>query len=494
MTLRINNNIAALSSQRRLAENDRKLTQSLERLASGFKINRAADSPAGLVVSEQLRGQIAGLNQAIANGESATAMVQTTEASLSEINNLLIRVRQLALHASNVGANDQTALEADQLEISNSIEAISRIARESQFGKKNLLDGSTGVTGGAQGPGLTFISATQKTETSPIEGYQVEIEQIATRAFIEGNTEITDSNVLGLSVTLEEGGRTVQIIGTEADSPSSFFGRLKNGAEQAGLDVNLFFSPDGELFVEHKRFGSDAAFRGGSNIAGVLSAESGGLDFATPGLDVRGTIAGETAQGKGQILVGGSGNANSDGLQVRYIGPLVLVNEEGPDGNPVFERQPESGIAGTINVANNSLSFQTGPNANQTTVIALPLASPNFMGRRATNDSGFISLADVNVRSAQGAADTLLVVDAAIDDLTLSRGRLGAFQRNSLEINIATLRVTAENLIAAESGIRDANVAEELVEFTKNKILFDASAAALAQSIAAPNAIVKLIT
>ncbi|MBI3993836.1 MAG: flagellin [Candidatus Lambdaproteobacteria bacterium] len=493
MSLKVNNNIAALSSQRYLTENDRKLAQSLERLASGFKINRAADSPAGLVVSEQLRGQIAGIDQAIANSESATAMVQTTEASLSEVNNLLVRVRQLALHASNVGANDQSALEADQLEISNAIDAISRISRESQFGRRNLLDGSTGVTGGASGAGLSFVSASQYTRTSPIQGYQVEIEQVASRAYMEGGTEITESNLPGMTLTLEEGGRTAQVQSSEGDTPNSLVGKLKREAERAGLNLDITLTPAGTLYVQHREYGSAPTFRAGSNVAGVLSESGSGLEVATLGADVQGRLGGEIARGMGQLLIGQSGSENTDGLQVRYIGALVAVGEEGPDGRPIFERQPQPGIAGTINVANNALTFQTGPNAGQSTLVALPLSSPNFLGRKVTNASGFSSLADVDVRTTAGAADTLKITDAAVDELTLARGRLGAFQRNNLEKNIATLRVTAENLMAAESTIRDADVAEELTTYTKNRILFDASAAMLAQANTIPGKVLELI-
>ena len=100
MSYRINHNVAALNSHRNVVANNQAMGKTLEKLSSGMKINRAADSPASLVISEQMRAQIAGLNQAIDNSETAVSLIQTTEANMAEINNLLVSVRQLAIHAA----------------------------------------------------------------------------------------------------------------------------------------------------------------------------------------------------------------------------------------------------------------------------------------------------------------------------------------------------------------------------------------------------------
>jgi flagellin len=142
MSLRINNNIAAIDAHRNLVNTTMNLSKSMEKLSSGYRINRAADNPAGLVISEQFRAQIAGLNQAIANSEGSVNMIQTAEGALNEINNLLISMRELAIHAANEGFNDTAQLEADQAEINNAIKTIDRISANTQFGTKKLLDGS----------------------------------------------------------------------------------------------------------------------------------------------------------------------------------------------------------------------------------------------------------------------------------------------------------------------------------------------------------------
>jgi len=142
MGLRINTNVAALIGQRNIERTDRALSTSLERLSSGLRINRAADDPAGLAVAERQRAQIAGLNQAIENAERATSLVQTAEAALDEVNSILVHMRELAVDSANVGVNDANALAANQAEMDNAIDTLDRIARDTQFGTKNLLDGS----------------------------------------------------------------------------------------------------------------------------------------------------------------------------------------------------------------------------------------------------------------------------------------------------------------------------------------------------------------
>lgn len=142
MSLRINHNLAALNGNRNLKLTNEALNKSMQKLSSGFRINAASDDPAGLVISEQFRAQIAGLNRAIQNSEGSISMIQTAEGSLTEMNNLLISMRELAIHAANEGFNDADQLAADQAEIANAIKTIDRIAVNTQFGTKKLLDGT----------------------------------------------------------------------------------------------------------------------------------------------------------------------------------------------------------------------------------------------------------------------------------------------------------------------------------------------------------------
>ena len=142
MSLRINHNLAAMNAHRNLLNTTDMLSKSMQRLSSGYRINQGSDDPAGLVISEQFRAQIAGLNRAIENSEGSISMIQTAEGALTEINNLLVSMRELAIHAANEGFNDADQLAADQAEIDNAIKTIDRIAANTQFGTKKLLDGS----------------------------------------------------------------------------------------------------------------------------------------------------------------------------------------------------------------------------------------------------------------------------------------------------------------------------------------------------------------
>jgi flagellin len=142
MSLRINHNLAALNAHRNLVDTENALNKSMQRLSSGFRINQGSDNPAGLVISEQFRAQIAGLNRAVENSEGSINMIQTAEGALTEINNLLVSMRELAIHAANEGFNDADQLAADQAEITNAITTIDRIAVNTQFGTKKLLDGT----------------------------------------------------------------------------------------------------------------------------------------------------------------------------------------------------------------------------------------------------------------------------------------------------------------------------------------------------------------
>ena len=140
--MRGNHNISSMTALRHLGNTSNATDKNLERLSSGLKINSGADGPADLMISEQMRAQVAGLNQAVRNSETSISMVQTAEGALNEVSSILVNMRQLALHAANSGANDRKMLQADQNEIENLLGTIDRIARSTQFGTRVLFDGS----------------------------------------------------------------------------------------------------------------------------------------------------------------------------------------------------------------------------------------------------------------------------------------------------------------------------------------------------------------
>ena len=166
MSTRINTNVSSLNAHRNVMRNQEAQGKTLERLASGLKINQGADAPAQLQISEQLRAQSAGLNQAIDNSEMAVSLMQTAEAALDEVSRALINARQITVHAANEATNDEFMLQADQQELDNILSSINRIAANTQYGKNNLLDGSKAGNGVTSGENLEFLEAGANAQTS----------------------------------------------------------------------------------------------------------------------------------------------------------------------------------------------------------------------------------------------------------------------------------------------------------------------------------------
>ncbi|MCZ6553157.1 MAG: flagellin [SAR324 cluster bacterium] len=481
--LRINHNIAALNTHRHLVSNDRALGRSLEKLSSGMKINRAADGPASLMISEQIRAQLAGLGQAIDNSETAIAMIQTSESAINEVTALLVSMRQLAIHAANEGANDENMLAADQLELENALGTIDRITKEASFGKKRLLDGTQAANGIGIGEGMEFLKASPNTRSSPVEGYEVRVQALGTQAFVTGSAALTQEMIdAEEELTIAEGGKTVSFITTAGDSFEATMGKLRREIQANGLDVTLVGNPDSTITVRHLEFGSETQLSVSSSSAGVLSSETRTMMGAVAGQDVIGTIGGRIATGEGQVLTGGEGTP-VQGLQVRYFGEVITPRDAGAD----------AAIAGRVAVFQNSLIFQVGANAGQTVSASLANTNTRVLGRGVVNESGYLSINDADVRTPQGATDTQRLVEKAIDDITSNRAELGAFQKNTLESNLRQLRINFEELTNAESVIRDADMAQEISLFTRNSIMVQSATAMLAQANQVPQTVLSLL-
>ena len=500
MGLRINHNITSINAHRQLQSNDSALASTLERLSSGMKINRAADGPAALVISEQMRAQIAGLDQAVDNSEMAVSMVQTTEANLGEVSSLLTNIRQLAIHAANEGVNDETMLEADQLEIENALATIDRISNQAQFGTKKLLDGSNGASGSTTGNNLEFVEASLKTGDSSTDGFKVRITQEASKAFAAGTTAFTDDMVKnGEILTVIEKGKTASYTTNENDTVETAIKNLQGEIKRNGLSVDVKKDDQGILRIEHQQYGTGTGFQVSTSTAGVLSKAGDQIDVSTAGVDIKGTINGESATGKGQVLTGFKGAENVEGLAVRFTGSLAeakaaqdaagIAPEEDAEGNPL-----PGVLVGQVYVSQNSLNFQVGANREQTVGISVGSTKSEKLSRGVENDSSFTSLRDINVKTFQGAQDTIKLVDSAITEISSRRGDLGAFQKNTLESNLSNLRVAAENLTSSESVIRDTDMASEMAEFTKNQIKNQAATAMLAQSNQSPQSVLRLLS
>lgn len=505
--MRIKTNIPAIQAHRYMADNSRGLRRSLEHISSGTKINRASDGPAALMISEQMRSQIAGLNQAIDNSETAVSMIQTTEANMGEIGVLLRNMRQLALHASNEGANDPAALEADQKEFENGLQSIDLIAGQAQFGQRKLLDGSNGVAGSTSGENLEFVDATMATGDSRTNGFEVKLTQVATRSDSRGTAALTEEIVqAGERLSVIENGKMATYYTNKDDTVETAVQNLQNEINRKGIRVDVEQADDGILEITHREYGSGYSFQTLSSTAGVLSETNQSLTISNKGQDIRGTINGESAIGKGQILTGIDGAKCIEGLSIRYsgndeelLGPVCTVNDQLVEGeeaaDPDPEEIPEEGKSvGRVYVSQNSIRFQVGPSQDQIAGISIRNLRSDFLGQKIANRSGFESLADVDLRDFQGAQDALKLIDSAITQIAEDRGSLGAFQKNTLENNLSNLRVANENLISSESIIRDTDMAAEMANYMKNQLKANSASAMLAQANQKSDTVRKLLT
>jgi len=478
--------MSAINTHRSVLNNSNAQEKTMEKLSSGLKINRAADSPAQLQISENLRAQAAGLRQAIDNSEMAVSLVQTAEAGLSEVSRALVQARQLAVHAGNEGANDQSMLQADQSELDNILEQVNRIATSTQYGHNYLLDGSRAGNGVTTGEYLEFVDGSTEAHSSGVGGYGIKIDNAATRATHSGTVGLSQGVIdAGEQITVSEGGRTVNFKTEKGKTVEQTLNDLETAINEAGLKIDLMreFPPvtssgaPQPITLRHKEFGSEHTFQAASNTAGLVSSVSNIPETIANGTDVSGEINGEEASGRGQILTGDPGADTVEGIKIRYTGELT----------------PAGGNAGTVTFSQNSLTFQVGGEANQFSEFSLSSIKVNDLGKGEANASGFDSLAQVKVMNSEQAQDAIRVIDKAIGEVNGKRGAMGAFQKNNLESNLNYLRIAHENTVSSDSVVRDADMAEEMATFTRDQIMTEASTAMLAQANQSSMTVMKLL-
>ena len=582
MALRVNSNIAALNALRHLQQTEQELGKNLERLSSGRKLNHAADGPASLVISEQMKTQISGLGQAIRNSESSISMIQTTEGALNEVSNILINLRQLAVHAANEGTNDEKMLQADQNEVDNLLSTLKNISRNTQFGTRTLLDGSNSATGVVIGNGLEFVLASDEAKSTHSSGYKVDITQVATRSMMVAAHRLSLEEVSpsdpnnAISFVINEGGRTISVdlknnndlrekielltasakrngtlearVRTEQGIQQLIAYEMQKMADDANMDLDIFvYRPadnlgpflqnfdtlndaltemsrtpgeinnfitglDEVIVLRHRQFGSDPGFTVSSTLENYFgeNIKSNEAVFSVPGRDVEGTIGGSpgingggAAMGRGQFLTGAPG-AEGEGITIKYgettddvIYEIFNRSENKVAG--LFRREINNetlvgdDVDGFVHVSQNSLVFQIGPNEGQLRRISVDSINPEELSKGIENNSNFQNLAEIDVLDAEAAQDTLLLVDQAIDDVSTMRGNLGSFQRNALEANLHSLRVSKENLTASESMLADTDMAQEMSSLVKNQILLSSGTAMLAQANQVPQSVLQLL-
>lgn len=472
MSLRINLNTAGLTAYRNLSGTDNALSKSVERLSSGYRVNTAADDPAGLIISEKLRAQVSGLNMAIKNAGDATNLIKTAEAALQEVHRLLRSMRDLAVHASNTGANDAATAQADQQQIANAIQSINKIASETQFGNKRLLDGTAGIMASIAGSGVIsgdFSNASRTLATN--DQIAVNVTTAAERATItSADFGADDSATVGATGTFYLNGVAIDYAST--DTVTTLAGKINAVSEQTGVTASL--AGTGVITMRTVAYGSNAKIVASSStntILGATTATDTGVDAAAA-VTSGGTNVSDTSwtAGEGTILKDSRGNqivlTEAAASAVSNLGTQFIIK------------------AGTLN-------FQVGAFADQTRSVNIGSVKADQLGTSAVSGE---NVSTIDVTTETGAQNAIEILDAAITEISTMRANLGAIQKNTLESSINSLTIAKENIAASESSIRDTDMASEMVEFTRYQILQQAGVSMLAQANAMPQSLLKLLS
>ena len=486
---RINTNVPSLIVQNNLNRSNTDLSTRLQRLATGLRINRGADDPAGLIVSERLRSEIKGIGQAIDNSERASSVIATTEGYLAEVADLLNSIKSLVVNSANTGGVSQEEIEANQLEIDSAIESITRISNTASFAGLQLLNGS-----------LEYV--TSGINPSNIEGVNIHGVQFGNNSNMAVSVEVTQSaqtgalflsaatGALASSVTLEIAGNlgvqkltfvsgtalsaVIAAVNTVRDT-TGVSASLRNGASQLS---GMYFNSTGfgsDSFVSVRRLGQGGAF------FQTYDAPSGTATQRDTGRDVNAIINGALATGNG---TGVSLNTPALSLDIDLSKTFATT---------------VSGTATTFNITGGGATFQLGPSITTTQQVGLGIqsvAASRIGGTTIDNGRFFLDSlksgqANSLLRGRTSEASTVL--DAAITEVSVMRGRLGAFERNTLQTNSRSLQIGLENITSSESKIRDTDFAAETAAMTRAQILQQAGTSVLATANSTSQNVLRLL-
>ncbi|GAA1599001.1 flagellin [Actinoplanes couchii] len=410
MGLRINQNIAAQNAYRNLSVTDNQMSKSLEKLSSGFRINRASDDAAGLSISEGLRSQTGGLKVAVRNAQDAISVVQTAEGALNETTSMLQRMRDLAVQANNASLDD-SAKKAANAEFTQLAAEIDRVSDTTAFGKSKLLDGNFGMRATSTGTTIAGTAANPPNDpypktNSPASSGAISITSLGGKAV---NINIAD-------VDLTSDGGTTPLAPQAAAAKVN--DAIANALRDAGHgDVTL------EVSASVDKATGDLSFKASGSTGFDLSAANMGL-----------------------------------------TGPST-ANTKATNGD-----------------------FQIGANSGETLSVGIRAINSQTLG---LNSLDLTKLA-TTTGGKSGATEAMEVLDTAIQQVSDDRAKLGASQ-NRFEHTINNLNVSVENLSASESRIRDTDMAQEMVGFTRNQILTQAGTSMLSQANQASQNVLSLL-
>lgn len=497
--MRINNNISALNTFRQYTTNTGSTNKSMEKLSSGLRINRAGDDAAGLAISEKMRAQIRGIEMAAKNSQDAISLVQTAEGALTETHSILQRMNELAVQSSS-DTNEDIDRDALQSEFSQLSAEINDIAKQTKFNNKYLLDGTyagarasvltSGFADGISVTGDTTISdaittvgtvndwaATQSaaagTGTATLAGTPAGV----TSTTAVGSTVSTGSTYNGTYYLKAAGSALTAMTFSLVDAEGATVATSSTTTVTAGSATTLDFGNYGDMSL------TLAAGATAANITDAFGAgDATGTTYVIAGGEDAVSVPSATIGGQ-FVKEGDTSVTLATGLTMD-ISSLTTEDWASQDALNTALFGSTSG-SGTVNAmlmpAKPPLTIQTGANSGETLDIAI-----------GAMDTESLELENISVDNKANAQSAVDKVTNAINTVSTQRANLGAYQ-NRLEHKINNLNTSAENLQAAESRIRDVDMAQEMVEFTKNNILLQAAQSMLAQANAQPQGVLQLL-
>ncbi|MDN4091771.1 flagellin [Brevibacillus agri] len=455
--MRINHNIASLNTYRQLTTNTLGVNKALEKLSSGLRINRAGDDAAGLAISEKMRGQIRGLEMAAKNAQDGISLIQTAEGALNETHSILQRMRELAVQASN-DTNTTTDRSELQKEIEQLKSEINRISNDTEFNSKKLLDGSFQLNATITTAGNTKVATVTAVDSNLQNGnYTIETSSVTL-----GNN--VTANGTGLAAITNKAGQVVNI----GDYKVEF---ANYDTTSKTVDITIKDASGATVAtgaaVNISSWNTTAVNVGNFSLTGAAAGVAAdGTANAEINMDATFTVknsSGQIVETK-SVTDNDTGKVTVGGFEIGFKSDLAV-----------------STTATAVSVSGEALSFHIGANANQTTNLALNQMNSTKLG-----------ISNVDVTTKSGAESAITAINTAIETISSERAKLGAIQ-NRLEHTINNLGTASENLTAAESRIRDVDMAKEMMEFTKNNILTQAAQAMLAQANQQPQGVLQLL-
>ena len=473
---RINTNVSSLIAQRNLAKTNEDLGVRLQRLSTGLQINRGADDPAGLIVSERLRTEISGVGQAVDNIERASNVIATAEGALSEISDLLISMKSLVVEAANTGAFSDDEIKANQLQIDSAIDSITRIANTTSFAGLKLLNGSldyvhqgltasqisdvkiTGVNFGTNSTLPVTVEVLNSAETATM---YISAADAATGSTILSSINFSLAGVNGVEVFEYVSGTKLSAIVFGINAVSDATGVSASLVNTSAIQINSL-SFGSENYVSVKKLNNEnQSFR-------VVDALGGTEINRDEGADVLALVNGNLALG--------------DGLDVTLRTTSLSLELSLTSGSAQTLNTPY-----TFTITGGGATYQIGPSINSQQQIGFGIQSVaannlgnsvvGYLSSMKSGGSNSLVQGSDPADQARMAAD---VLDESIDQVSILRGRLGAFEKNTLQTTLRSSQIAMENLTASESDIRDTDFAEETAKLTRAQILQQAGTQTLA--------------